>query len=52
MKKIKVIISIIISIAIMLILQTKVEAKSYYIEDMDIKATILENGDVEVEQTL
>ena len=36
----------------MLGLQQKVQAKSYYIEEMDIQATILENGDVEVEQTL
>ena len=51
-KEIKIAISIIITIAVIFILQTKVEAKSYYIENMDIKATLQESGDLEIEQTL
>lgn len=52
MRKVKIIIGLIISIVVLLLLQTKVEAKSYYIEEMDIQATILKNGDVEIEQIL
>lgn len=52
MKNIKKLIAIIIFIAIILLFQTKVEAKSYYIDEMNIKATVLNNGDVEVEQIL
>lgn len=51
-KQIKILISFIIILAIMLIFKQEVQAKSYYIEEMDIQATIQENGDVEVEQTL
>ena len=51
-KNTKLLISFFIAIGIMFIFQQKVQAKSYYIDEMDIKATILENGDVEVEQTL
>ena len=51
-KQIKILISILIGIIVMIILQTKVQAKSYYIEDMNIEATVLQNGDVEIEQTL
>jgi uncharacterized membrane protein len=32
--------------------QNKVQAKSYYIDDMNIQAIVLENGDLEIEQTL
>ena len=53
MKKIlKITISILIMLTAIFILQNKVEAKSYYIENMNIEATILRNGDVEIEQTL
>jgi hypothetical protein len=31
---------------------TKVQAKSYYIDDMKIQATVQKNGDLEIEQTL
>ena len=51
-KKLKILIGLIIIIATIFILQTTAEAKSYYIEDMNIQATVLNNGDVEVEQTL
>ncbi len=50
--KIKLLMSFCILILAIIILQTKVEAKSYYIDNMDIQATILENGDLEIEQTL
>ena len=49
-RKIKVVFLLIVGI--ILIYHTKVQAKSYYIENMDIQATVLENGDLEVEQNL
>ena len=51
-KKLKIIIGIIIFLAILFLLQLKVQAKSYYIDDMEIHATILDNGNLEVEQTM
>ena len=48
----KIISSFIIIVISIIIMQTKVHAKSYYIKDMDIQATVLENGDLEIEQTL
>lgn len=51
-KKIKILMTLIIAIIAIFILQIKVEGKSYYIEEMDIDATILENGDLQIEQTL
>ena len=45
-------ISILFFLGIIIALSLKVEAKSYYINDMDIQATVLENGDVQIEQTL
>ena len=42
---------IIVAIGIIFI-QNKVEAKSYHIENMDIQATVKQNGSVAVEQTL
>lgn len=45
-------ISIFIFLGIIIAFSLKVEAKSYYINDMDIQATVLENGNVQVEQTL
>ena len=35
-----------------LLVQNKVYAKSYSIEDMDIQATVKDNGTVSIEQTL
>ena len=51
-KQFKLLISFIVMMAIMFIMQVKAQAKSYYIENMDIQATIQSNGNVEVEQTL
>lgn len=34
------------------LLSIKTEAKSYYIKNMDIQSTIIDNGDLEIEQTL
>ena len=51
-KQIKILISLIAILLTILIFEQKVQAKSYYIEEMDIQATIQENGDLEVEQTL
>lgn len=51
-KKIKLLISFGIFMLAILLFQTKVQAKSYYIDNMDIQATILENGDLQIEQTL
>ena len=45
-------ISIFIFLGIIIAFSLKVEAKSYYINDMDIQATVLENGNVQIEQTL
>lgn len=53
MKKVIEKIFLIISITIGIIfIQNKVEAKSYYIENMDIQASIKDNGSVDIEQTL
>ena len=43
---------IIVAIITIIILQNKVEANSYSIENMNIKATIKEDGSVDVEQML
>lgn len=51
-KQIKILISLIAILITILMLEQKVQAKSYYIEEMDIQATIQENGHLEVEQTL
>ena len=52
MKKIKILMICIISIIMLLIISPKVEAKSYHIEDMNIKATVQDDGNVEIEHTL
>ena len=49
MKKLMLIIIVAIGI---IFIQNKVEAKSYHIEDMDIQASINQDGSVAVEQTL
>ena len=51
MKKIKFIISLLFAISIILICN-KVDAKSYSIENMNIQATVLPNGDVNVKQEI
>ena len=51
MKK-KIIMTLILLVSILIIFQIKVQAKSYYIENMEINASILDNGDVDIEQTL
>ena len=51
-KQIKILITSMAILLIILILEAKVQAKSYHIEEMDIQAKIQENGDIEVEQTL
>ena len=50
--KTKILISLILVVLSILITNTKVQAKSYYIDDMQIEATIQENGDLQIEQTL
>lgn len=51
--KYKILISfILILLSTIFNLQNKVQAKSYYIDDMAIQAIVLENGDLEIEQTL
>jgi ribosomal protein S6 len=53
MKKIiKLLAIIIFTMAITIIFQNKVEAKSYTVENMDIQATIQQDGSVEIKQTL
>lgn len=51
MKIKKRIILILIIIIIMFLLNNTVEAKSYYIKNMTIDATVLDNGDVDINQT-
>ncbi len=51
--KTKAIISLLVIIFFfILITNTKVQAKSYYIDDMQIEATVQNNGDLQIEQTL
>ena len=50
--KTKAIISLLVIILFILITNTKVQAKSYYIDDMQIEATVQDNGNLQVEQTL
>ena len=50
--KTKVIVGLLVIIFFILITNTKVQAKSYYIDDMQIEATIQDNGDLKIEQTL
>ena len=50
--KTKAIISLLVIIFFILIANTKVQAKSYYIDDMQIEATVQNNGDLQIEQTL
>ncbi len=50
--KFKAIILLVFTMCIMLGLNTKTQAKSYTIEDMDIQATIQNNGDVYVKQNI
>ncbi len=52
MKKIKILITLILTITLFIIFQNKVEAKSYSIEDMDIQVTVEENGDASIKQKI
>ena len=52
MKKIKILSTIIFAVIVIIIFQNKVEAKSYTVEDMNIEATINDDGSVNIEQTL
>lgn len=51
-KRVKILILFITILTFLLILPNIAYGKSYKIENMDIRATILENGDVEINQTL
>lgn len=48
----KILIILLIFIAFILVGKSQVQAKSYYIDDMKIQATVKENGDLQIEQTL
>lgn len=50
--RIKILLVVCVTLFLILILQNKVEARSYYIDNMNIKATVIQNGDLEIEQTL
>lgn len=50
--KTKLIIILFLSTIFLLLSKTEVKAKSYYIDDMNIQATIQSNGDLQIEQTL
>ena len=51
-RKNKIIIGLIFAILIIIGLNNNVKAKSYTIEDMDIQATIQDNGDVSIKQNI
>lgn len=51
-RKLKILVFFIVIILIILILQNKVEAESYSIENMNIEATIQDDGSVQIEQEI
>lgn len=51
-KNIKQLVIFLIILIAIIFIQNKVEAQSYYIEDMDIQANVNTDGSVDIEQTL
>ena len=51
-KKIKIFITLIFAIILLVIFQNKVEARSYSVDNMDIQATVQENGSVKIVQKI
>ncbi len=51
-KKIKIFITLIFAIILLVIFQNKVDARSYSVDNMDIQATVQENGSVKIVQKI